>query len=173
MGEVVAYARDVPGSMLRLIDDGGGLRVHLLADGVLESYSEAYWLAPEQTLDLLVLDAMDDTVEIPPVGAPRADIDRLLARAGSLVWKVDKADTLRQILVDRDTQPGLADDWLAARMRGDEMEESRRRRSEEIEASGFLAGMKMSDGIRRGEVVDIDGTVQSVASDVPMMRVEW
>ena len=126
-------------------------RAHMIRDGYLEMYMEAYHMPPEDTLIMLLLDAHDETVNIPPVDGPKvaADIATLMQNRDKVIWSVDVNDCLAQMYVTRDSHPELSSQWLDQRRMQESAVEGYQRRKEELEAAEYMDAMPTS---RRSEL---------------------
>ena len=146
-------------------------RAHMIRDGYIEMYMEAYQLTGEDALALLLLDAHDETVEIPPVDAPgvRAQIDTLMGNRDKLRWSVDVQECLAQMYVSRSTHPELSAQWLNQRLSQESAVEGYQRRQEEIVAAEMMETMPTELRSQRRSDLDVNpsGSVEFGIEYVP------
>jgi len=172
--DVVSFYRTGSASVFELVMDGSNEmeedgetlsvgRVHMIRDGFLEMYMECYQMPPEDTLIMLLLDAHDDTVDIPPYDAPgmREQIDKLMESRGKLVWSVDMGECLSQMYVTRDSHPELSAQWTEQRRIQESIIADQQRRQEDELAAEFIDAMTQSERgqMRSGEPVNPEGSV--------------
>lgn len=141
--KVLSFEKRNKMSLITLERDDGQQHNWILLDGQLEQYMEVYWLQPGEALELLALDIMDDSVEVPPYDAPgmREVVEQILSRAGDLEWMVDRDETLARITVANDVASELTEAWRERR----KIEEAHRygyqKRQEELLADEFMTVM--------------------------------
>jgi RNA 3'-terminal phosphate cyclase len=172
MPDVIGFEKATGSSRFTVDMGGGAVQVHVFRDGQLEDYMEAYGLQAADVVTMVLLDALDDSVDVPPYLAPgmRDQVDAILKKASRLRWKTDRDQAVAKMQVPPGSEIAAA--WRTRRLQAEALVAGHQRRQEELRAEDHVQAL-VDDRQSRGALAGRLGALASVQVRDQMMRVEW